>query len=169
MLGEIKMKKYTIIILGIMFFTVGTLVNPIVAAERQKVYEMGESGQTVSFRMTIKEIAAEDTEKERIATIRETKTQKSKQRRKIFEMGESGQIISFPMTADEIVAEDAKIARLKALHDSKVSKEGSEVVTFELAESGETIEFHVKGVDIMTGGVAKTGTSVEAVEVIITQ
>ena len=135
------MKKYIIAILGIMFLTIGTIVNPVAAAERLRIYEMAESGQTVSFLMTIEEIAAEDNDKERLATIREAKTQKPKHRRKVFEMGESGQIVLFPTTADEIAAEDAKITLLKARYDSKTSKEGSEVVTFELAESGETIEF----------------------------
>ena len=161
MLGGIKMKKFIIVILGVMFFTVGFTVNPVVAAEKQKVYEMGESGQTVSFFMTVEEIAAEDTEKERLAAIREAKIQKPKQRRKIFEMGEGGHFVSFLMTTDEIAAEDAKIARFKARHDSKTSKEESKVITFELAESGEIIEFPLKGMEIITEGIANTSVKTE--------
>ena len=142
------MKKYTFTILGIMFFTIGIIVNPVLAAERQRVYEMGESGQIFSFLMTLEEIAAEDNEKEKLATIREAKTQKPKQRRKIFEMSESGQIVSFPMTADEIVAEDTEIGRLKAIQNVRVPKREGDFVIFELAESGEIIEFPAKGVEI---------------------
>jgi AAA15 family ATPase/GTPase len=120
--GGVKMKKYITTILGIMFLTVGLIVNPVLAAERKKVYEMGESGQTVSFVMTEEEIAAEDTEKEKIASTRGSKDDKQKQRRRVFEMGESSQTISFRLTADEIVAEDEKIARLKVWPDSKASK-----------------------------------------------
>jgi len=155
------MKKYITVIIGIMFLTVGLLVNPIVAAERQKVYEMGESGQTVSFVTTEEEIAIEDTEKEKIATTRGSKDDKQKLRRKVFEMGESSHIVSFPITADEIAAEDAKIARLKARPDSKASKAVNEVIVFELAESGETIEFYGKEVKILIEGVAETTEEIE--------
>jgi hypothetical protein len=155
------MKKYITIITGILFLIVGLIVTPVVAAEKQKIYEMGESGQTVSFVMTEEEIAAEDTEKEKIATNRGSKEDKQRQRRRAFEMGESGQTISFRLTADEIVAEDEKIARLKARPDSKASKEVNEVILFELAESGKTIEFSGKEVEILIEGVAETTEEIE--------
>jgi hypothetical protein len=155
------MEKY-IIILGIMFITVGITVNPAVAVETHRIYEMGESGQTVSFPMTAEEFAAEHSERERLSAIREIKAQKPKQRQRVFEMGESSQIVSFPMTAQEIADEDANIARPKALYDSKPSKVRGEVITFELAESGEIIEFPARGVEIKTEGVADTSDKIEA-------
>lgn len=116
-------------------------INPAIADDRFKVFELAESGITIEFPMTDEEIAAEDADKARLDALKETSNKKPQKRVNVFEMGESGQIVTFPMTASEIVAEDAENARLAAIRKANSEKKKMHVVSYELAESGISIEF----------------------------
>ena len=115
------------------------------AGEKMKVYEMGESGQTVEFKMTAEEIVAENAEKARSAAINAANHQKSKTRLLVIEMGESGQIFSFPMSAEEIqrtaLREAQEAAQRTAQQNMRANKPNVPVDECELCESGETITF----------------------------
>ena len=112
------------------------------AGEKMKVYEMGESGQTVEFKMTAAEIAAENA---RSAAINAANHQKSNAGLLVIEMGESGQKVSFPMSAEEIqraALRDAReAARRTARKNMRANKPNVPVDECELCESGEIITF----------------------------
>ena len=97
--------KFTLLVMGI-FLT----IDPVIAGDRFKVYEMAESELTIEFKMTPEEIAAEDTENERLAAIREADNSSPQERFNVFEMGD-GETVSFPMTVEEIAVEDNEIAK----------------------------------------------------------
>ncbi len=115
------------------------------AGEKMKVYEMGESGQTVEFKMTAEEIAAENAENARLAAINADNRQKSITRFLVIEMGESGQNVSFPMSAEEIqrtvLKEAQEAAQRTAQKNIKTNKPNVPVEECELCESGEIITF----------------------------
>jgi hypothetical protein len=133
---------FTLLAVG-MFFT----ITPAFAGDRVKVYEMAESDITIEFKMTPEEIAAEDAENAKLATLRKANKNNPEKRVKVFDMGESGQTVSFPMTAEEIAAEDAENARVVAVRKTKSTKPKKQVVIYELAESGISIEFPVETFD----------------------
>ena len=112
------------------------------AGEKMKVYEMGESGQTVEFKMTAAEIAAENA---RSAAINAANHQKSKARLLVIEMGESGHKVSFPMSAEEIqrtaLREAQAAAQRTAQKNMRANKPNVPVDECELCESGEIITF----------------------------
>ena len=115
------------------------------AGEKMKVYEMGESGQTVVFKMTAEEIIAENGEKARLAAINAASHQKPKARLLVIIMGESGESISFPMSAEEIqrtaLREAREAAKRTAQKNMKANKPKVLVEECELCESGEIITF----------------------------
>ena len=89
----------TLLLIG-MFLT----INPALAGDGVKVFEMGESGQRVSFPMSAEEIAAVDTEKARPAGIRKAKSEEIKKQIVAYELAESGVSVEFPVdTPDEDV------------------------------------------------------------------
>ncbi len=147
--------SYTITLLFLGLLT----VHPSIAGEPVQTFEMGESGQTVEFKLSPKEIAAKLNGPLGHTDGNQTATGKTTRREKIFEMGESGQFVSFPMTAKEIAAEDAQKALSGAVPNRKAIKDGRKTVIFELAESGQTIEFPVKIVEILIDDVALTDVS----------
>ena len=112
------------------------------AGEKMKVYEMGESGQTVEFKMTAAEIAAE---KARSAAINTANHQKLNAGLLVIEMGESGQNVSFPMSAEEIqrtaLREAQEAAQRTAQKNMRANKPNVPVEECELCESGEIITF----------------------------
>jgi hypothetical protein len=115
------------------------------AGEKMKVYEMGESDQTVAFKMTAEEIAAENAENARLAAINADNRQKSKAGLLVIEMGESGESISFPMSAEEIqrtaLREAQEAAQRTAQQNMRANKPNVPVEECELCESGEIITF----------------------------
>ncbi len=115
------------------------------AGQNLKVYEMGESGQTVAFKMTAEEITAENAENARLAAINADNRQKSKTGFLVIEMGESGENISFPMSAEEIqrtaLKEAQEAAQRTAQKNIKANKPNVPVEECELCESGEIITF----------------------------
>ncbi len=112
------------------------------AGEKMKVYEMGESGQTVAFKMTAAEIAAENA---RSAAINAANHQKSNAGLLVIEMGESGENVSFPMSAEEIQRtarrEAQEAAQRTAQKNMRANKPNVPVEECELCESGEIITF----------------------------
>lgn len=113
------------------------------AGERMKAIEMGESGQTVLFRMSPEEIAAEDAEAARIAALIASKPKEPMT--ETYEMAESGEAITFPMSAEEIkIAEGREAERAAKRAASKLknpNKPNVVVEEFELCECGEIITF----------------------------
>jgi hypothetical protein len=95
--------KNIIVILGCIL-TLGIFIinSSATAGQRVKLFEMGESGQTVEFPMTPQEIAVEDAENDRLSALRESKLKKPKKRVVEFELAESGIIIEFPVDVDDI-------------------------------------------------------------------
>lgn len=139
---NIILTTLTLLVMGI-FLT----INPVIAGDRLKVYEMAESGMTIKFIMTPEEIASGDAENERLAAIREAFSNSLLERLIVFEIGESGQIISFPMTVEEIAADDAENVRLAAIRKAKSKEQKKQAVTYELGESSNLIEFPEKTPD----------------------
>ena len=139
---NIIVTTFTVLVIG-MFWT----SHPAFAGDRVKVYEMAESGTTIEFKMTPKEIAAEDAKKLELTVLKEAKNNKPQNRVREFEMGESGQIVTFSMTVVEIAAEDTENARLATVRNAKSKKLKKHVITYELAESSISVEFPVKTSD----------------------
>jgi hypothetical protein len=135
-----KIITTTLLILAMaLFFN----LNTATAADKLKVFEVGESGWSVSFPMTPEEISAEDAETARLAAIRKAKSKNTDKRLRVYEMGESSYEVSFPLTAAEIAAEDEKNERLASKKAAKSSKPECRTIAYEMAESGHIIEFTV--------------------------
>jgi hypothetical protein len=66
-------------------------IDPVIAGDRFKGYEMAESSAIVEFKMTPEEIAAEDAENSRWAAIREAYINSRRERLNVSKMGESGE------------------------------------------------------------------------------
>ena len=134
------MRKVILTAISIMAMVIIVSINIASAEKRHIVYEMGESGQTVSFPMTPEEIAAVDADNARLVQGGALKSQKTAPRFKTIEMGEGGQIVSFLMTPEEMTAEDAEKRRLSEIR-RKSSVDDRQTVAYETAESGMLIEF----------------------------
>ena len=116
-------------------------LNTATAAENRLVYEMGESGQTVTFPLTAKEISAADTEVEKPAALPKANSGKTGATLLIYEVGEGGHKISFPLTLAETTAKNTQEQRSVSKAAAKSGKSDCRVVPFEMAESGLLIEF----------------------------
>ncbi len=130
---------HTLLLIGV-FLT----INPALAGDGVKVYEMAESGLTIEFKMTSKEIAADNAENAKLAALSKAHNNNPQKRVKVFEMSESGQRVSFPMSAEEVAAVDTENARVAAIRKEKSEEKKQQFVTFELAESGVSVEFPVE-------------------------
>ena len=115
-------------------------INIASAEKRHIVFEMGESGQTVSFPMTFEEIAAVDAENERRVKNKVLNSQKTASRIQTVEMGESGQMVSFMMTPEKMTAEDDEKQRFSDIR-RKSYIDDRKTIAYEMAESGMLIEF----------------------------
>jgi hypothetical protein len=76
-----------------------------------KVFEMGESGHKVEFRMTAAEITAANAENARLAAIKSARTGPGRPAGVKYELAESGYIIEFPEARTEMEPGDLVIAR----------------------------------------------------------
>jgi len=141
------MKNTSITVYTLLAIGMALTINPVLAGDRVKVYEMAESGITIEFAMTPVGNAAEDTGHAEQAVVRVASNADPQKRVKVIEMGESGQSASFPMTAEEIAAKDAENERLAAVRKAKSDEHKKQVVTYELAESGIPVEFAVETPD----------------------
>ena len=139
-------KKLMITIVMVFVLAMSLASHPATAEERWKVFEMGESGQTVAFKLTAEEITAE---KARLAAINADNHQKSKVRLLVIEMGESGENVSFPISAEEIqktaLREAQETAKRTAQKNIKANKRNVPVEGCELCESGQIINFTKSG------------------------
>lgn len=75
---------------------------------RYVVYEMGESGRIVTYRMTKEEMAVADTDKARENAGRTTHTPKPETTVETFELPETGNAITFPLTENKTNYDTAK-------------------------------------------------------------
>ncbi len=144
--GERKIKKKIMIsIVMAVVLAISLASHSATAEERWKVFEMGESGQTVAFKMTVEEITADNAEKARLAAIDASNHQKSKARLLVIDMGESGENISFPMSVEEIqwaaLRESREAAKRTAQKNITANKPNVPVEKCELCESGQIISF----------------------------
>jgi len=101
-----------------------------------EIIEMGESGQTVSFPLTDKEVA------DRVET-RSPKTEVTPQPAiplHIFELTESGIRVTFPMTKEDVLEQKQIAGRLENRRLPAAPPE-PKAELFELAESGIVIRF----------------------------
>ena len=110
------------------------------AEKRHIVFEMGESGQVVSFPMTSDEIVAHEAENTRRVNSKALNSKQTAPRFKTIEMGESGQLVSFLMTPEEIAAEDAENRSIYKTHKNS-SVDETQTVSYEMAETGVMIVF----------------------------
>ena len=89
-------------------------INVVNAEERLEVYEMVESGITVSFPMTSEDIAAEDAAiKKRDADKEKSSPCASENRVVGYELPESGNIIVFSGKKESVSTREAVAARLE--------------------------------------------------------
>jgi hypothetical protein len=120
-------------------------LNPV-AAEGQFIENEIADGNTVSFWMSAEEIAAEDSNNERLKAIHKAKSKKKLPKRYLeIEMAD-GNMIYFPMTAKEIGVEDAKMAKLDILKKKRSNRPQKEVILVEMVD-GNFAEFPVKTKD----------------------
>ena len=135
-------KKIMIAIVMAVVLAMSLASHPATAEDRYKVIEMGESGQTVEFKMTAEEIMAENA---RSAAINAANHQKSNSGLLVIEMGESGESVSFPMSAEEIqrtaLRDAQEAAQRTARKNMRANKPNVPVDECELCESGEIITF----------------------------
>ena len=149
------MRKIILTAISILAMVIIVSLNTASAEKRHIVFEMGESGQTVSFPMTADEIAAIDAENTKQRKNKALNSQQNASRFKIIEMGESGQIVSFLMTPEEMAAEDAENQRLSEIR-RKSSGNDRQTIAYEMAESGMLIEFPERVSEVNTVIIAKT-------------
>jgi hypothetical protein len=133
------MKKIILTAISILSLVIMVSINSAAADERDVVFGMGESGQTVSFPMTSEEISAFEADNAKLMKIGTLISQTITQSFITFEMGEGGQTFSFPMDPEEIAAEDVAKPQLSEI--SKKSTAERQPVAYEMAESGVLIEF----------------------------
>ena len=129
-----------ILLIGLVLF-----LSDAAAEQRMVTFEMGESGQTVSFPMSLEEIALADAEAARAKVTKNTRSVQPKKWVNRIEQPESGNYIEFPMTDEEI-----QIAIKKAEQDkSDLNRRKSNALNdreeqgevFEMAD-GQTIIFY---------------------------
>ena len=142
------MKRIISYIIAITFSAIFFTLNIAGAGDRVRVFEMGESGITIEFPMTLAEIAAQDAAYDQLIAVSKKSVAGSSNQMIVFEMGEGGQTVAFPMTAEEITAANAENARLAAVKATGTITPPEPVVRFELAESGHIIEFPDAGTEM---------------------
>ena len=134
------MRKIILTAISILSLVIMVSTNSAAAEERRIIFEMGESGQTVSFPMTSEEISDHVVDFERLVQIGLSISKTITQRFTAYEMGESGQTFSFPMTSEEISVDDAAKPLLSDIRKKSTVDEW-QPGAYEMAESGELIEF----------------------------
>jgi hypothetical protein len=108
--GNAKMKNIIAFSLTLLAITLLLTFNIALAGERVRADELAESGITIELQMTPEEIAVEEEENSRPASLNVANGNKLLEIVEVFEMGQSGQTLSFPLTAEEITADDARNA-----------------------------------------------------------
>ncbi|CAB1056638.1 hypothetical protein D1BOALGB6SA_1375 [Olavius sp. associated proteobacterium Delta 1] len=98
------MKIFSLIIAILLTIGMTLETDPAIAQNRVKIFEMAESGQTVEFPMSPDEIAAEDADNARLATLRKSGLDKANKPVTSFELAESGIVIKFPVKPPETIA-----------------------------------------------------------------
>ena len=155
------MKNLNIITSTIMIWALALVFNlsPAIAAENEMPYEMGESGQTVTFSRTAKDESAADAEDENAAVSGNAKPKRAGIVLVVYEVGEGGHRITFPATLMNVSGEDTLKHESASETDAKSAKSDCPTVVFELAESGLQIEFQL----------AEDETIIEAEDILASQ
>jgi hypothetical protein len=139
------MKNVILISVITLIIGLALILSDAVAEQRIITFEMGESGQTVSFPMSPEEIIFADMVAAYAKTLKNTGNTKRKKWVNRIELPESGQYLEFPMTDEEIRAEIKKVEQEKSnrnqveLNEQNDSKNIAEIV--EMAD-GYTIVFY---------------------------
>jgi hypothetical protein len=134
-------KSCIVLMFNILLICIAPIIS--IAEQRMVTFEMGESGHTVSFPMSQKEIL----EAEKIDKIREKNNQKKRSKQRMVEsyvLPESGITINFPMSDEEISEAEAQLQELANRHKkmSELQKEmDKQFEIFEMGESGQTVRF----------------------------
>jgi hypothetical protein len=134
------MRKIILTAISILSLVIMVSTNSAAAEKRRLIFEMGESGQTVSFPMTSEEIADHEVDIEGLMQIGASISQTIAPRFITFEMGESGQAFSFPIASEDIKAENSNKPRISGIRKKSTVDERQPVI-YEMAESGVLIEF----------------------------
>ena len=100
------MRKKIWISINMFLISLIFFLNPAVAEQRMITFEMGESGQTVTFPMSQKEIDYADSVTAYSKAFKKIDDTSAKRWVDRIELPESGQFVEFPMTEEEI--QDAK-------------------------------------------------------------
>ena len=148
------MRKIILTTISILSLLSMVSINSVAAEEKYIVFEMGESGQTVSFPMTSQEIAASEADNAKLMKIGTLISQAITQSFITYEMAESGQTFSFPMDPEEIAAEDIAIPLLSDISNKSTANE-RQPVSYEMAESGILIEFYKPVLEDQTANLAR--------------
>ena len=152
------MKKVILTAISILAMVIVVSINTATAENRHIVFEMGESGQIVSFPMTSEEVAAVDARNAGLEQGGVQNSQKTAPRYRTIEMGEGGQIVSFLMTPEDIAAEDAEKLSLSEIR-KKSFVDDRQTVVYEIAESGTRIEFPKRVIEVTSNSIDKMKNS----------
>ena len=148
------MKKVILTAICILAMVIIVPINDALAENSHIIFEMGESGQTVSFPITPKGLNIVAAEKGRQIKNEVRNSQKAQARFQTLEMGESGQKVSYLMTPEMIAAEDAEKRRLSEIR-RKSNGVNRKTIAYETAESGILIEFPERAVKINSVSIVK--------------
>ncbi|BBO77429.1 hypothetical protein DSCW_48460 [Desulfosarcina widdelii] len=139
------MKKYNSILFNMFLISFVFFFTDAVAEQRMITFEMGESGQTVSFPMSQEEIAYADSVTAYSNSFKKADDTMGKDWVNRIELPESGQFVEFPMTEEEIQEAKEKAAKEKSNINRRKLNEpnvrGSKAEIVEMAD-GYTIVFY---------------------------
>lgn len=105
------MRKIILIPIKMFLISFVLFLTDAAAEERMVTFEMGESGQTISFRMSAEEIAFADAVADYARSPKITGSPIRKKWVNRIELPESGEFVEFPMTEEEIQEAKKKAAQ----------------------------------------------------------
>jgi len=115
-----------------------------VSEEHMITFEMGESGHSISFPMSQREILEAERTDKAIDGINQRKRRSKQRMMESYELVESGITIDFPMSDQKISEAQSKYKQL-VIHQDKISERqeemGKRFEIYEMAESGIIIKF----------------------------
>lgn len=108
------MKNRILILINILLISFIIILTDAIAEQRMITFEMGESGQTVSFPMSQEEMAFADDVAAFTRSSKITDDTIPKRLVNRIELPESGQFVEFPMTKKEIQKAKKQLAQKKS-------------------------------------------------------
>jgi len=136
-----NVKSYIVTMFSISLLCTAPIIS--IAEQRMITYEMGESGHTVSFPMSQKEIREAEKIDKVIKMIEQRKRTKQRMVER-HELPESGITITFPMSDEDIREAEVQYQESVNRHKkmSKLRKEMEKMFeVFEVGESGQPVKF----------------------------